>query len=136
MAESKGYHEATDQLRPETIEMHRAITSLCEELEAVDWYMQRIDASQDAELARVLAHNRDEEKEHACMTLEWIRRHDPVFDEMLRKFLFREGPIVHEEEDEDLHMRGRDAAPAGGAPERRAASAGLGIGSLREGSRS
>ena len=60
--------------------MHRAITSLMEELEAIDWYAQRIDASGDAELATVLAHNRDEEKEHACMVLEWIRRHDANFD--------------------------------------------------------
>ena len=64
-------------LRPETIEMHRAIASLIEELEAVDWYAQRVDASRDEALRAVLAHNRDEEKEHACMTLEWIRRQDP-----------------------------------------------------------
>ena len=94
---STSFHEAAEQLRPETREMHRAIRSLIEELDAVDWYAQRIDASDDAELAAVLAHNRDEEKEHACMTLEWIRRRDPKFDVFLRKFLFTDGPIVVEE---------------------------------------
>ena len=87
-------HEPRDALSDTTIEMHRAIASLIEELEAVDWYAQRVDASGDDELAAILAHNRDEEKEHACMTLEWIRRLDPKFDEYLRAFLFREGSIV------------------------------------------
>jgi ferritin-like protein len=92
-----GYHEADDTLRAETREMHRALRSLIEELDAVDWYAQRIDASDDPELAAVLAHNRDEEKEHACMVLEWIRRHDAKFDELLRRFLFRSGPIARDE---------------------------------------
>ena len=70
--------------------MHRAIISLMEELEAVDWYQQGIDACHDKELADILASNRDEEKEHAAMVLEWIRRHDPVFDKELRKYLFRD----------------------------------------------
>jgi ferritin-like protein len=91
------YHEAADTLRPATLEMHRALRSLIEELDAVDWYAQRIDASDDAELTAVLAHNRDEEKEHACMMLEWIRRHDAKFDEFLRKFLFSAGPIAKAE---------------------------------------
>jgi ferritin-like protein len=90
---SEHLHEPVHALRPQTIEMHRAIVSLMEELEAIDWYTQRIDASQDAELRGVLAHNRDEEKEHACMTLEWIRRRDPTFDRLLREILFRDGPI-------------------------------------------
>ncbi len=78
--------------------MHRALRSLIEELEAVDWYAQRVDASDDEELAAVLAHNGDEEKEHACMVLEWIRRRDPKFDESLRRFLFQSGPIAALEE--------------------------------------
>ena len=94
------YHESADELRAETREMHRALRSLIEELDAVDWYAQRIDASDDAELAALLAHNRDEEKEHACMVLEWIRRHDAKFDQLLRKFLFQSGPIEREERDE------------------------------------
>src|SRR5437879_4689774 len=80
--------------------MHRAITSLMEELEAVDWYQQRVDATTDDALRTILAHNRDEEKEHASMVLEWIRRHDPVFDTNLRKYLFTAEPIT-ERADED-----------------------------------
>ena len=91
--------------------MHRAITSLMEELEAIDWYDQRIDATGDAELAAVLAHNRDEEKEHACMVLEWIRRHDPYFDVCLRRFLFTSGRI---EEIEEAH-EGAGSGREGGA---------------------
>ena len=82
---SEGYHE--EGLTPETKDLHRAITSLMEELEAVDWYQQRIDATSDGQLARILAHNRDEEKEHAAMLVEWIRARDPKFDEELTKYL-------------------------------------------------
>ncbi len=94
MAEASArFHEAPDSLAPETRERHRAIVSLMEELEAVDWYDQRVDASDDAELGAVLAHNRDEEKEHAAMTLEWLRRHDPVWDHHLRRYLFTDAPV-------------------------------------------
>jgi len=100
--------------------MHRALVSLMEELEAVDWYAQRVEATRDEELARVLAHNRDEEKEHASMTLEWIRRHDPEFDTCLRRFLFSSGAIAGEEhEHEDVDPQDDERAPT------------LGIGSLR-----
>ena len=92
---NEGFHEPVAELRDETRDMHRAIISLMEELEAVDWYNQRIDASKDPELAKILAHNRDEEKEHAAMLLEWIRRRDPVFDHELRDALFTEGGIGH-----------------------------------------
>ena len=88
MANSVGLHEPDDQLSPDTIDRHRAIASIQEELEAVDWYDQRAAATGDETLAAVLAHNRDEEKEHAAMTLEWLRRHDPVFDTHLRTYLF------------------------------------------------
>ena len=94
---NEGYHEPIAELGDETRDMHRAITSLMEELEAIDWYNQRVDACSDAELAEILAHNRDEEKEHAAMVLEWIRRHDPALDEQLREILFREGRIGHHE---------------------------------------
>ncbi|MDA8119674.1 encapsulin-associated ferritin-like protein [Acidiferrobacter thiooxydans] len=90
-------HETASELTEATREMHRAIISLMEELEAIDWYQQRVDACRDAELRGVLAHNRDEEKEHAAMALEWIRRHDPVFDRELRKYLFKDGSIVAKE---------------------------------------
>lgn len=91
---NEGFHEAREDLSPETMDMHRAIVSLMEELEAMDWYNQRVDACRDPELKAILAHNRDEEKEHAAMTLEWIRRHDAVFDKELRDTLFSDGPIV------------------------------------------
>ena len=90
----EGYHEPVEELTDETRDMHRAIESLMEELEAVDWYQQRVNACQDVELRDILAHNRDEEKEHAAMVLEWIRRHDPKFDKELREYLFTDKPIV------------------------------------------
>jgi ferritin-like protein len=93
---NEGYHEPIQELTDETRDMHRAITSLMEELEAVDWYNQRVDACKDKELAAILAHNRDEEKEHAAMVLEWIRRKDPAFDKELRDFLFTDKPIAHD----------------------------------------
>ena len=85
---SEGFHEPVEELTEETREMHRAIVSLMEELEAVDWYQQRVDACRDPELKAILAHNRDEEIEHAAMVLEWIRRRNAVFDKELRENLF------------------------------------------------
>lgn len=92
---NEGFHEAAEELSDETKDMHRAIVSLMEELEAVDWYNQRVDACKDPDLKKILAHNRDEEKEHAAMTLEWIRRQDAVFDKELKEALFTEGEIGH-----------------------------------------
>jgi ferritin-like protein len=92
---NEGYHEPIEELSDETRDMHRAIISLMEELEAVDWYNQRVDACTDAELKSILEHNRDEEKEHAAMVLEWIRRRDPKFDAELKENLFSAGPIGH-----------------------------------------
>jgi ferritin-like protein len=91
---NEGYHEALEDLSEENRDMHRAIVSLMEELEAVDWYNQRVDACQDVELRAILAHNRDEEKEHAAMVLEWIRRHDKRFSKELRDYLFTKKPIT------------------------------------------
>ena len=90
----EGFHEAVESLRPATLDRHRAIESIMEELEAVDWYDQRVDAAGDPELAAILAHNRDEEKEHAAMTLEWLRRHDPTLDQHLRTYLFTSGSVL------------------------------------------
>jgi ferritin-like protein len=112
---SETLHEPSEKLSPATVEMHRAITSLMEELEAIDWYTQRIDASGDAELRAILTHNRDEEKEHACLTLEWIRKHDPEFDTFLRRYLFRAESFSGDEEKKTTR-----AEPT------------LGLGSLRE----
>src|SRR5271155_1419437 len=85
---SEGLHEPQELMDEATIDRHRAIVSIKEELEAVDWYDQRVAATGDEALAAVLAHNRDEEKEHASMTLEWLRRHDPVLDRHMRTYLF------------------------------------------------
>ncbi|HWR77189.1 MAG TPA: ferritin-like domain-containing protein [Thiobacillus sp.] len=93
---NEGYHEPIEELSAETRDMHRAIISLMEELEAVDWYNQRVDACKDPALRAILKHNRDEEKEHAAMVMEWIRRHDPRFDKELRDYLFTDKKIAHD----------------------------------------
>jgi ferritin-like protein len=91
---SEGFHEPIELLDEATLDYHRAMTSLCEELDAIDWYDQRVKATADASLAAILAYNRDDEKEHASMLLEWLRRRDPALDENLRKFLFTSEPIT------------------------------------------
>jgi uncharacterized protein len=121
---SAGLHEPEDSLDPGTIDRHRALVSIQEELEAVDWYGQRVNATADPSLAAVLAHNRDEEKEHAAMTIEWLRRHDAKFDEHLRTYLFTDAPIT-EIEVEAEHGGAGDRAPGG------TGVGSLGIGSLR-----
>lgn len=93
---SVGYHEPVEELSNETRDMHRAIVSLMEELEAIDWYNQRVNACMDEELKTILKHNREEEKEHAAMVLEWIRRRDPSFSQQLQNYLFIEKPIGHQ----------------------------------------
>jgi ferritin-like protein len=92
---NESYHEPIDELAAENRDMHRAIVSLMEELEAVDWHNQRVDACEDEEFKAVLAHNRDEEKEHAAMVLEWILRKDPAINHELRDFLFTDKEIAH-----------------------------------------
>jgi uncharacterized protein len=114
MASSSGFHEAEDKLTAHTRDLHRALVSLQEELEAIDWYQQRVDAAGDPELAEILKHNRDEEKEHAAMVLEWIRRQDPTFDAVLREYLFQSGPIVGREA-EAMGRNGRGSPRPTGA---------------------
>jgi ferritin-like protein len=97
------YHEPAEELSKEARDFSRALNSLKEEIEAVDWYHQRVDASDNEELKEIMGHNRDEEIEHACMTLEWLRRNMPGWDEELRAWLFKEGQIGHHEHDEDEH---------------------------------
>jgi ferritin-like protein len=121
---SESLHESAQKLRPETIDRHRAVSSLMEELEAVDWYDQRIDAATDAELKQILAHNRDEEKEHAAMVLEWLRRRDPKLDEHLRTYLFTDKPVLEIEEEAE-HGGGE------GNGDREQSNGCLNIGSLR-----
>ncbi len=94
------YHEPENELSPFARDYHRALTSLKEEIEAVDWYHQRVETSNDASLGAILAHNRDEEIEHACMTLEWLRRHVPQWQTMLQTYLFTSEPITELEEAE------------------------------------
>jgi ferritin-like protein len=96
---SEGLHVPREKLSRTTLNMHYAITSLIEELEAVDWYRQRADDCDDAELKAVLLHNANEEIEHAAMTLEWIRRNDGAFQKELKEYLFTEGSITHLEEE-------------------------------------
>ena len=115
---SEGFHEPLELLGEASLDYHRAMTSLCEELEAIDWYDQRVQATSDESLAEVLAYNRDDEKEHASMLLEWLRRRDVPLDTQLRKFLFSSGPITAVGEDE-------------GAPTASGGAGSLGIGSLK-----
>jgi hypothetical protein len=98
---SEDLHAPRERLSPETISMHQAITSLMEELEAVDWYRQRADDCEDAELKNILLHNMREEMEHAAMVLEWIRRNNPDFAHQLKSNLFKDGPIAGDHGDEE-----------------------------------
>ena len=95
---SEGLHEPIDKLKPETINVHRAIVSLKEELEAIDWYRQRADACTDTQLRTILEHNMNEEIEHTSMALKWIRRNVAKFDEALKTYLFTTGNVVGIEE--------------------------------------
>jgi uncharacterized protein len=122
---SETYHEPLELLSEDTKDMHRAIVSLKEELEAVDWYQQRAEACRDDELRAVLVHNKNEEIEHAMMNLEWIRRHSDVFDGNIKKYLSTKGPITAIE---------GEKPDASGPPAKRESSGSshsLGIGSLR-----
>jgi ferritin-like protein len=128
---SEGLHEPREQIQASTIERHRAITSLMEELEAVDWYDQRVDATTDPDLRRVLAHNRDEEKEHAAMTLEWLRRNDPPLDLQLREWLFTDKTIGVDSGGDPADAGGEEGGDAGSPSRRAEAQPGtLGVGSL------
>jgi len=115
-------HESPERLGPERIDRHRATVSIMEELEAIDWYDQRVDATSDTDLAAILTHNRDEEKEHAAMVLEWLRRHDAKLDEHLRNYLFTEQSVIEREHELEDQGGGSPVASADGS---------LGIGSLR-----
>ncbi len=119
---SVGYHEPQASLSEETRNLHRAIVSLMEELEAIDWYQQRAEVCPDPSLKAVLTHNKNEEIEHAMMVLEWIRRHQEHFDAMMKKYLFTEQPIT------EIEDSGSEGVPAT-APT--AATDTLGIGSLK-----
>jgi len=121
---SESYHEPLELLSEGTKNLHRAIVSLKEELEAVDWYQQRAEACSDDELRAVLLHNKNEEVEHAMMTLEWLRRHDAVFAANVDIYLDSTGPITEVEK----RLRAEAVANGESGP-----SASLGIGSLKGG---
>ena len=121
-AASGSLHEDAEVLSPDLIDRHRAIMSLMEELEAVDWYDQRAAAATDEELRGIIAHNRDEEKEHAMMLLEWLRRNDGAFGEMIKTYLNSSGPILEAEESATSGANAGASRPSDGS---------LGIGSLK-----
>jgi ferritin-like protein len=129
----EGLHEPAELLSDATKNLHRALVSLQEELEAIDWYQQRADACTDAELKAVILHNRNEEVEHGMMTLEWLRRNDAKFDETMRTYLFKDLPITEIEEAEKAAGQGGDGEGKGGAASggTRPQDGSLGIGSLR-----
>jgi len=120
------YHEPEEKLTEEAIDYHRIIKSVMEELEAVDWYNQRADATNDPDVQAIVEHNRDEEIEHACMGLEWLRRNNPVWDEMLRTFLFQTAKITEIEEE----VEGGEGEASEESP---ASSKSLGLGNMRGG---
>lgn len=124
------YHESWEKLPEEARNLHRALESLKEEVEAVDWYNQRVALTEDESLKAVLAHNRDEEIEHAMMLLEWLRRNFPGFDERMRTYLFTSAPITQLEE---LATEGQGSAESSGPPGADAAAGSLNIGSMKEG---
>lgn len=136
---SSSYHEPYDLLSQETKDMHRALVTVMEELEAIDWYQQRAEACGDDDLREILLHNKNEEVEHAMMTIEWIRRHNQRFDEQSRAYLYSTGPITTVEE--RAMGRAGEGAPSGGSGGKggnggdSTAAGSLGIGSLRGGKR-
>jgi uncharacterized protein len=95
---SEVLHVAREKLKPHTLHLHYAITSLMEEFEAVDWYRQRADDCDDPSLKAILLHNAREELEHASMILEWIRRNDAEAGAQLKEYLFTTADIVKVEE--------------------------------------
>jgi len=122
------YHEPTEELAADIRNAHRALVSLQEEIEAVDWYQQRMAACSDPELRRVLEHNRNEEMEHASMLLEWLRRNHPEWDDRLRRALFSTKPLGPELEVEAGEKTGGEGGAAAGTD---GSGVGLGVGSLR-----
>ncbi len=119
------YHEPVEELDDGVRDMHRALVSLKEEIEAADWYAQRMSRCADAELRRILAHNLREEMEHAAMLLEWVRRASPEWDGRLRKVLFTGVPLGVEAAHEKTGVEHDGSAGTAGA--------GLGVGSLKGG---
>jgi ferritin-like protein len=135
---SENLHAPRERLSKKALTMHHAIVSVMEELDAIDWYRQRADDTEDETLKQLLLHNMREEMEHACMLLEWLRRYDSDFDSNMRTYLFTEAPILQVEDVAASEGETPDAPPQGapgqgtppGAtrPDRR----GFTVGSLKE----
>jgi hypothetical protein len=123
MTQNGALNEPEDWLSPEMVDQHRVIVSIEEEFQAIDAYDQRIEATSNADLASLLAHNRDEEKEHAAMLLEWLRRDDPILDRALRTYLFTAAPITEIEAGAEANV-----ADGSGTPE---VAGSFGVGSLK-----
>jgi ferritin-like protein len=128
---SETLHEDPGKLGHQVVDTHRAIVSLMEEFEAVDWYNQRAKASSCPELRAILEHNRDEEKEHAMMVLEWLRRNDPKLEEHMKTYLFTKLPITQVEK-AATQGGGGGAEEGDSSSEPSAGDGSLGIGSLRK----
>jgi ferritin-like protein len=124
---SESYHEPVELLSEGARDQHRAIVSLREELEAVDWYAQRAEATANAELRAILLHNRREEIEHAMMVLEWIRRTDATFAENIQTYIGSSGPITGVE----AAQQGGAVGAGSAAPRGTSSSTSLGVGSLK-----
>ena len=115
---SENLHVPREVLSQEARLLHYAITSLVEELEAVDWYRQRADDTEDEQLREILLHNMREEMEHAAMVLEWMRRRHPDFAEPLKTYLFTDAPIVGIEKTVEAGVADTDSGNAGPPPKR------------------
>lgn len=127
------YHEPAQELSPATRDLTRILVSLKEEIEAIDWYNQRIELAGDEQVRAILRHNQEEEMEHAAMALEYVRRTMPGWDEALRTYLFTEGDLT-ELESEAMGRKGTGNAPTSATDSygfRSDAAIGLGIGSLK-----
>ena len=125
---SEGLHVPREVLSQDGRLLHHAITSLKEELDAVDWYRQRADDTEDEQLREILLHNMREEMEHAAMVLEWIRRHNADFAGHLQTDLFTDAPIVGIERVVEGQGEATEPAPAAGS-----GSVGVTVGSLKGG---
>lgn len=88
-------YEDKKSLSEKTLDIRRAIDSLREEIEAVDYYNQRADATSDEELKKILLHNAKEEKEHAAMLIEWLRKNDSELENELKEILFKDSVNVN-----------------------------------------
>lgn len=128
---SESYHEPIELLSEQTKNLHRALVSLREELEAVDWYQQRAEACSDEALKHILIHNKNEEIEHAMMTLEWLRRNDPKFKEHIATYLNTTGSITELEAKETGDPKGKEGKSAESSADKPSSRGTLGIGSLR-----